>query len=249
MAEKVLVVDDEPALVELVTYNLRKAGYETVTAADGEEALEAAERERPDLVILDLMLPKMDGFEACKALRQASAVPIIMLTARTDEVDRVVGLELGADDYVLKPFSPRELVARVKAILRRAAAERAASAGEPGAVDLPGRAISAGPLVIDPDKHRATVVDRVVPLTYTEFRILWTLTSSPGRVFDRDALLTRVWGQDFFGDARTVDVHVRHLRQKLREGGAEEELIETVRGVGYRFREDLPGRTPTGGGV
>jgi len=237
-----MVVDDEPALVELVTYNLKKAGYETVTAGDGEEALEVAARERPDLVILDLMLPKMDGFEVCKALRQVSAVPIVMLTARTDEVDRVVGLELGADDYVLKPFSPRELVARVKAILRRAALERSAGAGEPGGAggagrSTTGRAIAAGPLLIDPDKHRATAGDRVLPLTYTEFKILWTLASSPGRVFDRDALLTRVWGEDFFGDARTVDVHVRHLRQKLQEGGAEEEFIETVRGVGYRFKE------------
>lgn len=242
--EKVLVVDDEPSLVELVTYNLRRAGYQTVTAGDGEEALQVAERENPDLVILDLMLPKLDGFEVCKALRQVSAVPIVMLTARTDEVDRVVGLELGADDYVLKPFSPRELVARVKAILRRAALDRqaAGAAGTAGAAERDaasgtGRSITAGALVIDPDKHRATVAGQALPLTYTEFKILWTLASSPGRVYERDALLTRVWGEDFFGDARTVDVHVRHLRQKLQEGGAEEEFIETVRGVGYRFKE------------
>ncbi len=237
--EKVLVVDDEPSLVELVTYNLKRAGYETVTAGDGEEALQVAERENPDLVVLDLMLPKLDGFEVCKALRQVSAVPIVMLTARTDEVDRVVGLELGADDYVLKPFSPRELVARVKAILRRAALDRQTAGGAPerGATAAGGRSIAAGPLLIDPDKHRATVAGQALPLTYTEFKILWTLASSPGRVFERDALLTRVWGEDFFGDARTVDVHVRHLRQKLQEGGAEGEFIETVRGVGYRFRE------------
>ncbi|MHB0886198.1 MAG: response regulator [Bacillota bacterium] len=242
--EKVLVVDDEPSLVELVTYNLKRAGYETVTAGDGEEALQIAERENPDLVILDLMLPKLDGFEVCKAMRQVSAVPIVMLTARTDEVDRVVGLELGADDYVLKPFSPRELVARVKAILRRAALERGPAAGAAelsapaaGRASATNRAITAGPLLIDPDKHRATVAGQVLPLTYTEFKILWTLASSPGRVFERDALLTRIWGEDFFGDARTVDVHVRHLRQKLQEGGAEEEFIETVRGVGYRFKE------------
>ncbi|HEY3315014.1 MAG TPA: response regulator transcription factor [Bacillota bacterium] len=260
VAEKILVVDDEPSLVQLVEYNLRQAGFDVVTALDGEAAVEAAGRENPDLIVLDLMLPKLDGFEVCRIIRRKMTIPIIMLTARSDEVDRIVGLELGADDYVVKPFSPRELVARVKAILRRSAPERTAGAsaiadggrqadgGGPAAGSgAARRSLSAGDLLIDLDRHSVTRDGQPIPLTYTEFKILSTLAASPGIVFSRDTLMNRVWGEDFFGDSRTVDVHVRHLRQKLQEAGADESLIETVRGVGYRFRE-APSGTPADAG-
>ncbi|CAB1129729.1 two-component response regulator [Candidatus Hydrogenisulfobacillus filiaventi] len=227
--ERVLVVDDEPAIVELVQYNLEREGFVVDTEADGPAALRRARSERPDLIILDVMLPGMSGLEVCRALRQEMDVPILMLTARKDEVDRVLGLELGADDYVTKPFSPRELVARVKAILRRSQKGREADAGG-GAVGIRG-------LLVDPARRRVELDGQPVDLTFTEFELLQTLARNPGRAFSREELLSRVWGEDFFGDVRTVDVHIRHLREKLKEDPQNPRYLETVRGVGYRFKE------------
>lgn len=218
----VLVVDDEPAIRELVRFTLEREGFRVRLAGDGWEALEAARREAPDLVVLDLMLPGLSGEDVCRALRAEMDVPVLMLTARKEESDRVSGLELGADDYVTKPFSPRELAARVRAILRRTRS-REAGGGEG--------------LVVDVERRRVTLDGRPVDLTYTEFELLRTLRAYPGRVFSREDLLSRVWGQDFYGDTRTVDVHIRHLREKLGEDPARPRFIETVRGVGYRFRE------------
>ncbi|MFO7171719.1 MAG: response regulator transcription factor [Bacillota bacterium] len=225
MPQRILVVDDEPAIVELVAYNLRREGFDVLTAATGPEALEKATAEKPDLVVLDLMLPGMDGFAVCRELRKRSEVPVLILSARGDEVDRVVGFELGADDYVVKPFSPRELIARVKAILRRTAPAEASG----------GRRVF-GDLTIDYETYEVTVGGRRVDLTPTEFQILRVLTSRPGRVFSRDELLDRVRGEEFFGDVRTVDVHVRHLRAKIGDDPQNPRYIETVRGVGYRFK-------------
>ena len=253
MGETILVVEDEPAIMELISFNLKKSGYEVAQAGDGEVALALAEKVAPDLVILDLMLPGVDGLEVCREIRRKSWVPIIMVTARREEVDRVVGLELGADDYLTKPFSPRELVARVRAQLRRAAVavanERAGAAGrrssdakrdeasstweQEEAVEI----ISSGELVIDLGKHRVSAGGREVDLTLTEFELLRILASNPGQAFTREILLDKVWGMDFYGDQRTVDVHVRHLREKIEEDPARPRYIETVRGVGYRFRE------------
>ncbi len=225
----ILVVDDEPDLVEVVRYNLEGRGFRVVTAATGEEALRAVRRHRPDLVVLDVMLPDRFGTEVCRTLRaepRTRELPILFLSARTEEVDRVVGLELGADDYVTKPFSPRELVLRVEAILRRtAAAAGAAATGE----------LAAGPIRLDPEAHRAWVGEREVTLTATEFRLLETLLRHPGRVFSRDQLLDRVWGITAEVTTRTVDTHVNRLRDRLGEAAA---WVETVRGVGYRIRPE-----------
>ena len=222
----ILVVDDEPAIRELVRFTLERDGFRIATANEGWEALSVAKAERPDLVILDLMLPGLSGEEVCRALRAEMDVPVLMLTARKEESDRVMGLELGADDYVTKPFSPRELAARVRAILRRAGSSRAGSVAAPEE-----------PLVVDVERRRVTLDGNPVELTYTEFELLSTLKAHPGRVFSREELLSRVWGQEFFGDSRTVDVHIRHLREKLAEDPVHPRFIETVRGVGYRFRE------------
>ncbi|MCL8206655.1 MAG: response regulator transcription factor [Actinomycetia bacterium] len=224
MRGKVLVVDDEPAIQELVRFALEREGFEVSVAQDGWAALAEAERLKPDLVVLDLMLPGLNGFEVCRALRATSDVPVLMLTARKEESDRVQGLDLGADDYVTKPFSPRELAARVKAILRRVRGPERETAAETG-------------LVVDAERRRVLLDGQPVELTYTEFELLRVLAAHPGRVFTRDELLTRVWGADFYGDARTVDVHIRHLREKLHEDPMAPRFIETVRGVGYRFRE------------
>ncbi|MCL5046902.1 MAG: response regulator transcription factor [Actinobacteria bacterium] len=242
--------------MELVSFNLKKSGYQVVQAGDGEAALDLARKVAPDLVILDLMLPGVDGLEVCREIRRKSWVPIIMVTARREEVDRVVGLELGADDYLTKPFSPRELIARVRAQLRRAsvagAAERAGAAGRRSSDGNPrdpdeapltreredaAEIISSGELVIDLGKHRVSAGGREVELTPTEFELLRILASNPGQAFTREILLDKVWGMDFYGDQRTVDVHVRHLREKIEEDPARPRYIETVRGVGYRFRE------------
>jgi two-component system alkaline phosphatase synthesis response regulator PhoP len=224
MATKILVVDDEPAIVELVQYNLEREGFQVVTAVDGQAALAEAREEAPDLIVLDVMLPEVSGLDVCRTLRQMTDVPIILLTARKDEVDRVLGLELGADDYVTKPFSPRELVARIKAILRRTSPrEGDGTGGQDG-------------LVVDPARRRVHVDGREVDLTYTEFELLHLLARHPGLAFTRDQLLAEVWGADSFGDTRTVDVHIRHLREKLGDDLAQPRFIETVRGVGYRFR-------------
>ncbi len=222
--QRVLVVDDEMAIRELVQYHLSREGYQVETEDNGQRAVDRVARERFDLIILDLMLPGLSGLDACRAIRQSVDVPIIMLTARKDEVDRVLGLELGADDYVTKPFSPRELVARVKAILRRSQKGRE----ESGNIRVPG-------LEIDVTRRMVVVDSTPVNLTLTEFELLTILGRNPGRVFTRDELLVRVWGEDFYGDSRTVDVHVRHLREKLGEDPQNPRFIETVRGVGYRF--------------
>ncbi|MCY0864562.1 MAG: response regulator transcription factor [Sulfobacillus sp.] len=221
---RILVVDDEPAILELVSYNLVREGFEVITEQDGEMGLTRAMNESFDLVVLDVMLPGRSGLDVCRAIRQTKDIPIIMLTARKDEVDRVLGLELGADDYVTKPFSPRELVARVKAILRRSAKGR--DTGDE--IRFPG-------LTINLERRMVTVDGQPVNLTFTEFELLTILARHPGRAFSREELLVRVWGDDFYGDSRTVDVHVRHLREKLKEDPSSPRFIETVRGVGYRF--------------
>jgi DNA-binding response OmpR family regulator len=222
-------VDDEQSVQQLLTYPLRKEGYEVVGALDGREALDRINDSSFDLVVLDVMLPKLDGFDVCRQIRARSAVPIIMLTAKTEEIDKVLGLELGADDYITKPFSVREFRSRVKAVLRRAAHVRGdESLEEP---------IERGELRIDFDKRHVQVREVSVRLTYVEFEILAALARSPGRVFSRSMLLERVWGDSAYRDPRTVDVHIRHLREKLEQDAKHPELIFTVRGVGYRFRE------------
>ncbi len=229
MTERILVVDDEPDLLELVEYNLREAGYTVVTAKDGAAAMAEVRRQRPDLILLDVMLPDVSGTELCRRLRRdpdTSRIPIMMLTARGQEIDRVVGFELGADDYVVKPFSPRELALRVQAVLRRASTTTVDSAPR----------IVIGKLVIDVARHQVMVEDEEIPVTALEFKLLLDLITRRGRVQSRDALLDRVWGYAPGIETRTVDTHVKRLREKL---GAASEYIETVRGVGYRVREDL----------
>jgi DNA-binding response OmpR family regulator len=220
----ILVVDDAPNIVELLRMYLEGAGYATVVAIDGPSAVELHRKHRPDLVILDVMLPGMDGFEVCRAIRREADTPVVMLTARTDDVDAIVGLELGADDYVTKPFNPRALVARVKAILRRT----------DGTVRL-GRPIEVGTLRIEPRRREVFVGDRGVELRAREFDLLAALARDPGVVLSREALLEDVWGTDFAGETRTVDVHVSELRKKLGDDGP---TIESVRGVGYRLIAD-----------
>jgi len=221
----VLVVDDERNIVELARLYLSKDGFRVLTAADGQRALELVQQERPDLVVLDLMLPQVDGWEVCRRLRQAgNEVPIIMLTARSDEVDRIVGLEMGADDYMAKPFNPRELAARVKAVLRRAAAPPAQA-----------RPIEFGPLRVDPARREARAGQRLLKLRAKEFDLLYALAAHPGLVLSREQLLNQVWGYDFYGDTRTVDVHVARLRSQLAASGV---AIETVWGVGYKLVQE-----------
>ncbi len=228
MPPRILVVDDERPIAEILKYNLEKEGYEVVLAYDGEEALERLEQDHPDLVLLDIMLPKKDGFTVCREIRaQKKAIPIIMLTARETEIDKVLGLELGADDYVTKPFSARELLARVKAILRRSQA--------PGA-DVH-KQLHCGDLVVDLDTVQVFNRGRPVELTPKEFSILSVLMKRPGHVYNRQQLLNQVWGYDYFGDERTVDVTIRRLREKLEINPAEPEYIHTKRGVGYFFRQ------------
>jgi DNA-binding response OmpR family regulator len=224
----ILLVDDEDSVQKLLAYPLERDGFRVLQARDGEEALERFSDEHVDLVVLDLMLPKLDGLEVCKRLRAESQVPIIMLTARDDELDKVVGLELGADDYITKPFSIREFRSRVRALLRRASATR--SNGQQAA-------ISAHELTIDTGRRSVEIDGRGVQLTYVEFELLRTLASHPGRVYSRRMLLEALWGGADYREPRTIDVHVRHLREKLEPDPAEPEYILTVRGVGYRFRD------------
>jgi two-component system, OmpR family, alkaline phosphatase synthesis response regulator PhoP len=219
--KSILVVDDERNIVELLRLYLEKEGFAVVSASDGEQALVQYERTEPDLVVLDLMLPKLDGFEVCRELRRRGDVPIQMLTARSEDVDAIVGLELGADDYVTKPFNPRALVARVKAILRRT-----------DATARGGRPIEVGNLRIDPRRREATVGERHLDLRAREFDLLAALARDPGVVLTRDALLEDVWGTDFPGETRTVDVHVAEVRKKLGDDGPQ---VETIRGIGYRL--------------
>ena len=225
----ILLVDDEESVQKLLAYPLERDGFRVLRAADGEEALRRFAQESVDLVVLDIMLPKLDGLEVCKRLRAESSVPIIMLTARDDELDKVLGLELGADDYITKPFSIREFRSRVRALLRRAAAPRL------GVRDS--EVIEAEGLRIDPSRRSVEVDGRAVQLTYVEFELLRTLASNPGRVYTRQMLLQQLWGGSDYREPRTIDVHVRHLREKLEPDPKDPELILTVRGVGYRFRD------------
>lgn len=230
MSARILVVEDEADLAELVGFNLRDAGHQVTTASNGANALAELRRMKPDLVVLDVMLPDVSGLEVCRRIRRdesTARIPVLMLTAKGTEVDRVVGFEVGADDYVVKPFSPRELTLRVDAILRRASAAATGGAPERQAIDV-------GTLSIDVPAHRVTVGGDEIPLTALEFRLLLDLATRMGRVQSRDALLERVWGYAPGIETRTVDTHVKRLREKLGEGA---EYIETVRGVGYRIRE------------
>jgi DNA-binding response OmpR family regulator len=224
-----LLVDDEHSVQKLLAYPLRKEGYDVVSALDGREALDRMRHDEFDLVVLDVMLPKVDGFDVCRQIRARSTVPIIMLTAKAEEIDKVLGLELGADDYITKPFSVREFRSRVKAVLRRAELSRGDDSRE--------EPIEEGDLRVDFDKRQVEVRGEQVRLTYVEFEILAGLARSPGRVFSRTMLLERVWGDSAYRDPRTVDVHIRHLREKLEQDPRHPELILTVRGVGYRFRD------------
>ena len=228
----ILLVEDESTLLATIAYNLRREGHRVITAADGEAALAAA-ADGPDLVVLDVMLPKIDGFEVCRRLRQASAVPILMLTAKTDEVDRVVGLEIGADDYLTKPFSMHELIARVKALLRRRDLIKAELERQENAAA--GERLGAGDLEIDLARHRVTKAGRPVTLTPREFDLLVYLVRHRGHVLSAERLLEQVWGYDQAIDTRTVAVHIRSLREKLEEQPSQPRRIETLRGVGYRF--------------
>ncbi len=226
-SKRILIVEDEKDVVDLLTLNLRKAGgFVLSTASDGAAGLAKARAEKPDFIILDLMLPKMPGLEVCKILKSEPAtrhIPILMLTARAEEIDRIVGLEFGADDYVTKPFSPREVILRIKAILRRGATEQAE---EP---------MTAGSITIDPARHKVRAGNKNVDLTSIEFRLLRMLMRRRGRVQERDRLLNEVWGYESVIDTRTVDTHIRRLREKIGKAG---DQIETVRGFGYRFREE-----------
>jgi two-component system phosphate regulon response regulator PhoB len=223
----ILIIEDEKDIAELVEYHLRQSGFKVVKACDGPSGLEQAKKIRPGLIILDLMLPGMDGKDVCRSLKstpQTRPIPVLMLTAKTEEMDRVIGLELGADDYVTKPFSPRELVLRVKAILRRK--------------DHPGeeqKVLQAGDLLIDVDRHHVSIKNHPLHLTTTEFKLLFELASKRGRIQTREGLLNKVWGYTYEGYARTVDTHIRRLREKLGPLG---DWIETIRGVGYRFHEE-----------
>jgi DNA-binding response OmpR family regulator len=227
MSTKILVVDDDKKIVNLVTLYLKNEGYEVFGAYDGEEALDKAHRLQPDLIVLDLMLPKVDGLEICEVLRETSGVPIIMLTARTTEDDKLAGLKIGADDYVTKPFSPRELVARVAAVLRRGKANSPAQQNN----------LSFGSLVLDFVRHEARINGEVINLTPTEFKLLEAMAREPGRCFSRKALIDVVFGFDYDGLERTIDVHVMNLRKKLKAGG--NQPVVTVPGLGYRFENEV----------
>jgi DNA-binding response OmpR family regulator len=227
MAQTILVVDDEPQIVRLVRAYLEEAGFRVVTASDGEQALYAARHEKPDLVVLDILMPRMDGLEFTRRIRRERDMPIIMLTARAEETDRIVGLELGADDYVTKPFSPRELAARVRAVLRRAQTP-----------PEPPQVLRVGPLTLDRDTHIVTVSGQPVDLTPTEFSLLETLMTTPGRAFTRAELLERVQGIAFEAYERTVDVHIKNLRRKIEPDPAHPRYVLTVRGVGYRLNPE-----------
>lgn len=225
---KVLVVDDETPIVEAVAYNLRKEGFQALTANDAEQCLDMARAEKPDLIILDVMLPSASGFDVCRMLRKQNDVPIIMLTARAEETDRVVGLELGADDYITKPFSMRELMARVKSVLRRTHT----------GITATDTVVKVGNLTIDPNRYEVTLGDKRIELSPKEFDLLRFMATHPGQVFSRQALLDRVWGADAYVEDRTVDVHIRWLREKIEVNPSRPERLLTVRGVGYKFRAE-----------
>jgi len=226
---KILVVDDEQSIVDVLSYNLVKAGHQPIVARDGEAALRLARAERPDLVILDLMLPGIDGLDVCREIRKEGSLPVIMLTARDEEIDRVVGLELGADDYVVKPFSVRELMARVKSVLRRASAPPQVTESQ---------VLQVGDLRLDIARREASWRSKPFEFTSIQFELLRVMMTSPGRVFTREELLDQVWGYDYFGDTRTVDSAVKRLRARLREVAPDAELIVTVRDAGYKLNDD-----------
>ena len=226
---KILVVDDEASIVTMLAYNLKKEGYDVVTAEDGEVALEKFESENPDLLLLDIMMPKMDGYEVCRKIREKSNVPIIMLTARADEVDKVVGLEMGADDYVTKPFGNRELIARVKANLRRSDIAPVTNNEKDGNNQV------YGDLNIDFDRYEVTKRGELINLTLREFELLTFLATQTPTIFTRENLLEKVWGYEYFGDVRAVDVTIRRLREKIEDDPSKPKYIVTKRGVGYYF--------------
>jgi two-component system response regulator VicR len=229
VSKKILIVDDEKNIVDILKFNLEKEGFETIEAYDGEQGLEMALNEKPDLILLDIMLPKMDGFTVCRKIRQSLSTPILMLTAKEEEVDKVLGLELGADDYITKPFSPRELLARVKTNIRRTALVENASSS--------GNIIKCGDLEIDVDRYEVKHNNNVVELTLREFELVKFLAFQQGQVFSRESLLEKVWGYEYYGDVRTVDVTVRRIREKLEKNPSEPEYIITKRGVGYYFNK------------
>lgn len=229
MDKLILVIEDEAPIVEILKFNLTKSGYRVLTAFDGEEGYRLALSEKPDLILLDVMLPKMDGFEVCKKVREKQSTPIIMLTARDEEVDKVLGLELGADDYCTKPFSVRELMARVKANIRRTSADTPTNESS----DL----ITFQNLTINPSRYEVSKDDKVIDLTLREFELLKFLAIQPGQIFTRETLLEKVWGYEYFGDVRTVDVTVRRLREKVEDNPASPNFIMTKRGVGYYFNK------------
>lgn len=229
MDKLILVVEDEAPIVEILKFNLTKSGYRVLTAFDGEEGYRLAISEKPDLILLDVMLPKMDGFEVCKKVREKQSTPIIMLTARDEEVDKVLGLELGADDYCTKPFSVRELMARVKANIRRTSAD--APSNDNGDI------ITFQNLIVNPSRYEVSKDGNVIDLTLREFELLKFLAIQPGQIFTRETLLEKVWGYEYFGDVRTVDVTVRRLREKVEDNPASPNFIMTKRGVGYYFNK------------
>lgn len=230
MDRKILIVDDEKNIVDIIAFNLKKEGYQVIKAADGEEGVKKAMEENPDLILLDIMMPKMDGYEACKKIREKKNTPIIMLTARAEELDKVLGLELGADDYVTKPFGVRELMARVKANLRKTALRE-----EPAVEEKPAAEGNFGRLDLNPDRYEVRKDGKIIDLTLREFELLKFLSAQKGQVFSRETLLEKVWGYEYFGDVRTVDVTIRRLREKIEDDPGKPAYILTKRGVGYYF--------------
>ena len=226
MEKKILIVEDEQAIVDIISFNLQREGYTVLAAYDGEEGVEKAKAENPDLILLDLMLPKMDGYEVCKYLRKTMSTPIIMLTAREEEVDKILGLELGADDYITKPFSMRELLARVKANIRRQALDAAQSSS---AEDI----LTFGELEVDLSAMQVKKSGKLIELSPREFELIKFFATQPGKVFSRETLMEQVWNYQFFGDVRTVDVTIRRLREKIEDNPSEPEYIVTRRGSGY----------------
>lgn len=229
VSKKILIVDDEKNIVDILKFNLKKEGFEILEAYDGEQAISMALEENPDLILLDIMLPKVDGFEVCRRLRKSLSTPILMLTAKAEEVDKVLGLELGADDYITKPFSTRELMARVKANLRRHVIENSEKSN--------GNTIECGDLCIDLDSYEVRRDGEVIELTLREFELLKFLASQAGQVFTREILLQKVWGYEYYGDVRTVDVTVRRLREKIEKDPSDYQYVLTKRGVGYYFNK------------
>lgn len=235
MGKKILIVDDEKAIVDILNHNLKREGYETVVAYDGAEAIDVYQQEKPDLVLLDVMLPKNDGYSVCKTIRQTANIPIIMVTAKEDVVDKVIGLELGADDYITKPFSVREVVARVKANLRKWEGIEMTLKESSSDASVANATLVFGPLTLDTYKYEAKVSGKNVELTLREFELLKFLATQKGQVFSREELLEKVWGYEYFGDVRTVDVTVRRIREKIEQNPSTPELLATKRGIGYYF--------------